>query len=143
MKRIGMVYICFLLLFLPIQNHVYSKELNLNVDSLELQVQDIMMLQLTDPVSEAVKKYYAKSLKEVPVVYPYDMSILHIERMDGFRSFRFKVVLEVVPVIGPHISVGRDRVTLLVTEGETKVISFEHIETFELPPKWAQFKKEE
>ncbi|MDV2886042.1 DUF3888 domain-containing protein [Alkalihalophilus pseudofirmus] len=137
MKRLGMVYICFLLLFLPIQNHVYSKEPKLNVDSLELQVQD------TDPVSDAVKKYYAKSLKKVPVVYPYEMSVLHIERMDGFRSFRFKVFLDVVPVIGPHISVGRDRVTLLVTAGETKVISFEHIETFELPPKWAQFKKEE
>ena len=44
--------------------------------------------------------------------------------------------MEVQPYVGPHLSVGRDRITLKIDLDKVKVEKFEHIESFELPPNY-------
>ena len=46
---------------------------------------------------------------ESPLVYPYEIKILNIERIDN--AFQFSVILEVTPVLGAHNPVGRDQLT--------------------------------
>jgi len=44
------------------------------------------------------------------------------------------IIVEVEPYIGPHLSVGKDRITLKVTnQGIVSVEKFMHIESYELP----------
>ncbi|MHA6251478.1 DUF3888 domain-containing protein [Oceanobacillus sp. CAU 1775] len=108
-------------------------------DLKELMVKDILMLLLGIEIEKAVSDYYSNYLTESPMVYPYQIDIVHIERVDGFRSFHFLLTLELTPVVGPHISVGKDRLTFEITPtipGQIKLNKYEHLETHELPPHW-------
>lgn len=114
-------------------------------DSEELMVRDILMLFLGEAIEQAVNDYYAKYLTESPVVYPYQIDLVHMERVNGFRGFHFLFTLELTPVVGPHISVGKDRLTFEISPvipGLIKLNKFEHLETHELPPHWQDIIKQ-
>lgn len=113
-------------------------------DSRELQLQDMLMLFLGDYIEKAVEGYYSKYLKESPLVYPYQADVVGIERVGGFRTFHFRLTLEMTPVVGPHISVGRDRAVFEIDPtlpGQVKLIDYKHLETHDLPPQWQHIKK--
>lgn len=106
-------------------------------DSRELQVQDMLMLFLSPAIDKAVEQYYLQYLKIKPLVYPYEVNILHIERINGFRGFMFSVTLEVSPVVGPHLSVGKDLITFYVSVGpKLQLIRYRHLEDHKLPPNY-------
>ncbi|GAE37470.1 DUF3888 domain-containing protein [Halalkalibacter akibai] len=108
-------------------------------DSKELMVQDILLLMLLDDIDKAVSNYYSEYLTESPLVYPYQIDIVNVERVGEFRTFHFDFTLEVTPVVGPHVSVGKDRMTLEISPtipGQVKLRKFEHLETHELPSTW-------
>ncbi|MFD2629550.1 DUF3888 domain-containing protein [Oceanobacillus kapialis] len=108
-------------------------------DSYELKIQDILMLLLGEDIERAVNHYYEEYLTESPSVYPYQVDIAEVERVEGFRSFHFRLTLELTPVVGPHIPVGKDRLTFEISPiipDDVKLTNFEHIETYELPPHW-------
>lgn len=114
-------------------------------DSNELMIKDILMLLLGEEIEKAVNDYYSTYLTESPFVYPYEVEIVHIERVDGFRSFHFLITLEVAPVVGPHISVGKDRLTFEIAPtipGQIQLKKFKHLETHELPPRWQNIIKQ-
>jgi hypothetical protein len=108
-------------------------------DSKELQFQDMLMNFLTPQIDKAVADYYTKLLTETPHVYPYQVDVIKVERLNGFRGFDFLITLEVMPVVGPHVSVGKEHITFEIAPtipNVAKVTKYEHLETYELPPHW-------
>ena len=106
-------------------------------DTKEMMVHDILMLLLGPEIDKAVSDYYSKYFTEPPLVYPYEIEIVKIERIDGFRTFHFLITLETTPVFGAHNPVGRDRLTFEIAPtipGQLQLKNFEHLESFELPP---------
>ena len=144
-KYITSSIIAFSLVF-PWNVSCYAQTINLypTEDSKELMVKDILMLLLGEEIEKAVNDYYSEYLTETPLVYPYQVDIVNVERVGGFRTFHFLITLETTPVVGPHISVGKDRLTLEIDPtipGQIKLKKFEHLETHELPPQWQHISK--
>ncbi|MNI77552.1 hypothetical protein D3C73_1338550 [compost metagenome] len=95
------------------------------------------MLMLSPAIQNAVNQYYSLMLKELPLVYPYQSRILATERINGFRGFLFQLTVEVMPVVGPHIPVGIDRITLKISPGPViQVIRYTHVQDMKLPENW-------
>ncbi|MFS0869187.1 DUF3888 domain-containing protein [Paenibacillus xylanilyticus] len=88
---------------------------NLQTDSRELQLQDMIVLSLYSHMKKELEKAYADVLTTSPNLYPYDVDILDIERVDGFRGFTFQITLEAAPTVGPHIVVGKDVFTYQIS----------------------------
>lgn len=109
--------------------------------SKEELVMDMFFSLLLPDIQTAVTNYYSDYLTENPLVYPYQIDIVHMDRVNGYRGFVFSVTVEVSPVVGPHISVGKDRLTFRVTPSEVKLTNYKHIETYELPPNWQDIQK--
>lgn len=108
-------------------------------DTKEMMINDILMLLLGPEIDKAVSDYYSEYLTETPLVYPYQVEIVNVERIGGFRTFHFIITLETTPVVGPHISVGKDRLTYEISPiipGQIKLKKFQHLETHELPSHW-------
>jgi hypothetical protein len=99
-------------------------------------VMDMFFSLLLPNIQEAVSNYYSDYLTISPLVYPYQIKILNMERTNGYRGFIFLVTVEVTPVVGPHNPVGRDQLTFSITPSEVKLKKFKHMETYELPPNW-------
>lgn len=104
--------------------------------SKEELVMDMFFSLLSPKIDEAVSNYYSNYLTISPLVYPYQIQIVNMERTNGYRGFMFEITIEVTPVVGPHIEVGKDQITFDITPSEVKLKKFEHLETYELPPNW-------
>lgn len=99
--------------------------------------QDIFISLLLPHIESEVDKYYSKYLIEPPVVAPYTVYVLSAERPNGYRSFVFKLKLQVDSYIGPHNSVGTDYITVTVGgSGGVKIEKFEHIKSYKIPPNY-------
>ncbi|MED5016234.1 DUF3888 domain-containing protein [Paenibacillus chibensis] len=105
-----------------------------------LLYQDIMMELLLPDIQNAVNDYYKSKLTENPLVYPYQIDIVQAKRVNGGpgdRGFHFSITLETTPVLGPHVSVGKDRMTFEISPlfpDKIQLVAFHHLQTFELPP---------
>lgn len=114
-------------------------------DSKDLQFQDMLMLFLLPHINKAVTDYYSNLLTSSPTVYPYEVDVIHVERLYGFRGFIFKITLEVSPVVGPHIGVGKDLLTFQIASSISNtatLLNYEHLETYKLPPNWKHIVKD-
>jgi len=99
--------------------------------------QDIFMSLLLPYIQKEVDKYYSKYLTDTPIVAPYSVYVLSAERPNGYRTFVFKLKLQVISYIGPHLGVGLDYITATVEgTGDVKIEKFEHIKSYELPPNY-------
>ncbi|MNN88944.1 hypothetical protein D3C81_2066920 [compost metagenome] len=79
---------------------------------------------------------------EPPLVYPYFVKVVDSIRINGFRGFNLSITLDVTPVVGPHISVGEDRLTFQISVGpEVKLVNYTHLKSYELPPHWQNIVK--
>lgn len=106
-------------------------------DKKAMMVNDILMLLLGPEIDKAVNNYYSKYFTYPPSVYPYQVEIVNVERIGGFRTFHFLITLETTPVVGAHIPVGKDRLTFEIAPtipGQIKLKNFEHLESYEIPP---------
>jgi hypothetical protein len=100
------------------------------VESRELQFQDMLMLFLLPHVNEKLADIYSPYLTEPPQLYPYFSDVISVERVNGFRGFDFLITLEVTPTVGPHIAVGKDRLTFEISPrfpDNVKFISAKHL----------------
>lgn len=124
----------FLLLFLISTTLTYAESDYYQPvkESKEERIMDMFFSLLLPNIQEAVSNYYSDYLMESPLVYPYQIKILNIERIDD--AFQFSVTVEVTPVLGAHNPVGRDQLTFSIAPNEIKLKNFKHMETFELPP---------
>ena len=100
-----------ILLMNPLEAVAYQAMHKPQQDSAELQLQDMLMLFLNPEIQDAVNSHYSKSLKELPLVYSYQSEVVQLKRINGFRGFHFAITVEVKPVVGPHIAIGKDRMT--------------------------------
>jgi hypothetical protein len=99
--------------------------------------QDIFISLLLPYIQNEVDKYYSKYLIQPPTVAPYTVYVLSAERLNGYRTFIFRLKLQVDSYIGPHISVGTDYITVTVGgTGDVKIEKFEHIKSYVLPPNY-------
>lgn len=98
--------------------------------SMEELYHDISMSVLQPNIQKAVNDYYKASIGISPSVDPWQTDIQYIERPHGYRTYLFQIKLEVLPYIGPHRTIGADRITLEVSTGEVRVVKFEHIESY-------------
>ncbi|MFJ7738403.1 DUF3888 domain-containing protein [Lysinibacillus sp. NPDC097287] len=140
-KRIFITSLIIMCLTVPISSNAEENYYQPAKNSDEELMMDLFLSVILPNVQTAVSNYYAELLTYDPLVYPYEIKILNMERLGQGHSFQFVVTLEVMPVVGPHISVGKDRITLDVSTGNVSVKEFKHIETYELPPNWQHIKK--
>ncbi|MDQ6420466.1 DUF3888 domain-containing protein [Paenibacillus sp. LHD-117] len=104
-------------------------------DSKELRLQDMLMNFLNPYINDAVEDYYQRLLLEPPLVYPYLVDVVDSKRINGFRGFILSITLDVTPVVGPHISVGEDRLMFEISAGpEVNLVNYTHLKTYDLPP---------
>lgn len=122
----------------PIENSTF----NSSQGSKEELYQDIYITLLMPYIDKAINSFYEKYFTYLPGADPYFVNILSIERPNGYRTYFFILKLEVLPYIGPHISVGRDQITIEIKYGsKPKVIKFEHDESYPLPPNYQIYAK--
>ena len=137
MKKIIIVPSFLLLLLMPaISSYAEPDYYQPAEESEEELVMDLFFSLLLPNIQEAVSNYYSDYLTTSPLVYPYQIKILKMERTNHYRGFIFSVTIEVTPVVGPHNPVGRDQITFSITPSEVKLKNFKHMETYELPPNW-------
>jgi hypothetical protein len=99
--------------------------------------QDIFISLLLPYIQNEVDKYYSKYLIDPPMVAPYTVYVLSAERPNGYRTFFFRLKLQVDSYIGTHNSVGLDYITVTVGgSGDVKIEKFEHIKSYVLPPNY-------
>ncbi|NEZ41273.1 DUF3888 domain-containing protein [Paenibacillus alvei] len=143
MKRLLMLVTIILMmavLFMPVRANAEIRANPVEVDS-DLYP-DMLMLMLLPQIQEAVNSYYRKVLTVEPVVYPYEFDVLKAARANqnpNNRDYDFLITLEVQPVVGPHIAVGKDRITLELSPllpNNVRIKSYSHIETNKLPINW-------
>ena len=128
----------FLLLFLMSATLTYAEPdyYQPAEESKEELVMDLFFSLLLPNIQAAVSNYYSDYLTISPLVYPYQIKILKMERTNHYRGFIFLVTIEVTPVVGPHIEVGKDHLTFSITPSKVNLKNFKHLETYELPPHW-------
>jgi len=98
-----------------------SIELN-NSERLEA----ILMTLLMPEISKAVNDFYEPYLDTQPTVAAYHGA--QITNIEGH-----KITIEIQPYIGPHISIGKERITFSVA-GVVTMEKYEHLESYPLPP---------
>lgn len=106
-------------------------------------IMDMFFSLLLPHIEKPVTNYYSQYLSETPLVYPYQIKILNMKRINHYRGFIFSVEIEITPVVGPHIEVGKDHLTFTIVPGKVTLDKFEHIETYELPPNWQHIKRKQ
>lgn len=142
LKKLLIIFVSaiVILLTLPL-SYVATRNNQPPEQSREELYQDLFITLLGSPIDRAVAAYYSKIMTESPTVYPYSVKIIQAKRQYGYRSFGFQIILEVTPVVGPHISVGTDRITFTISSAQVTVDKYEHLQTHPLPPHWQQILK--
>ncbi len=94
-----------------------------------------LSLTLLSPyVDKAIGDFYDEYMTYLPREDTWFYQILSIERPHP-GDYSYIIKLEVLPYVGPHLSVGRDHITLKTDlSGKVMVEKFEHLESYELPP---------
>lgn len=106
--------------------------------------QDITISLFMPYIQNQVDKYYSTYLTQPPMVAPYTVNVINVERPNGYRTFFFRLKLQVNSYIGPHINVGLDNLTVTIDgSGNVKIEEFEHIESYELPSNYEDIIKED
>lgn len=76
----------------------------------DILYQDVIITALAPTINTAVEDYYKNNLTETPLYDSSSIKILNIERPNGYRTWYFIINIEIKPFIGPHITVGKDRI---------------------------------
>ncbi len=103
-------------------------------ESQDILYQDVIITALSPTINTAIEDYYKNILTETPLYDSSFIKILNIERPNGYRTWYFIINIEINPFIGPHIPVGKDRISIeLSYPGLQEILSFEHVKDYPLP----------
>ena len=93
------------------------------------KLNDIVMTLLMPELVSAVNTFYSQYLSQNPTIMTYyGCHITDIKE-------KYTIAVEVLPFIGAHNPVGKDRITLHFNmSGIATVEKYEHLESYELPP---------
>ncbi|SHJ82025.1 Protein of unknown function [Anaerocolumna jejuensis DSM 15929] len=99
--------------------------------------QDVIITALAPTIDKAIDEYYKNVLSYLPGYDSSFIKILNIERPNGNRTSHFIINIEVEPFIGPHITVGKDKISInLSYPGIPEILKFEHVEDHPLPERY-------
>ncbi len=103
------------------------------------RLKNMIATLLIPSLQDAASLFYEPYLTIDPTIAPYyGTEITELQGgelvSEGTYSSHFTVTVEVFPYVGPHISVGKDRITLEVRGGGSVTVkNYEHLESHELP----------
>ena len=107
------------------------------IETQDILYQDVIITALAPTIDKAVADYYKNIFNETPSYDISSIKILNIERPNGNRTTYFIIKIEVTPFFGPHITVGRDIISIeLLYPGIQKIMTFEHVEAYPLPERY-------
>ncbi|MGN6712453.1 DUF3888 domain-containing protein [Anaerocolumna jejuensis] len=99
--------------------------------------QDVILTALTPTINNAIGDYYKKNFTESPLYDYTSIKILNIEQPNGDRTSYFIITIEVKPFWGPHITVGKDIITIELSYPGLQVIkNYKHVESYPLPDRY-------
>lgn len=132
MKKILAIFITIVAV-ITIGTSIKAKQ----VKSQIILYQDVIITALAPTINKAVADYYKKIYSETPAYDISSVKILNIERPNGNRTTYFIIKIEVTPFFGPHITVGRDIISIeLSYPGIQELMSLEHVEDYPLPERY-------
>ncbi|MDR1541912.1 MAG: DUF3888 domain-containing protein [Clostridiales bacterium] len=103
-----------------------------------VQLNDMAITLLMHSIKGAVNSFYELYLTIEPTAVPWNgakiAGIQGGERIhEGINNSHYIVAIEVFPYVGPHLDVGKDRITLEVKMDGVTVKGYEHMEYYALP----------
>ncbi len=138
-----LIFVCQFILFVLAAAAAPDRPYQPPEQSREELYQDIFITLLMPYIQKEVDKYYSKYLTQTVEVFPYTVYVLSAERPDGYRTFFFRLKLQVDSYIGPHISVGLDYITVTVRgSGDVEIEKFEHVRSYMLPSNYKDIIRE-
>ena len=104
-----------------------------------VRLNDIVITLLMPQITSAVESFYAPYLTIKPTVVPYYGSkIIQIQGGESIHedinNSHYTVTVEVLPYVGAHLSVGKDRITLNIQSDNVTIKNYEHINSYPIPP---------
>ncbi|HWO74400.1 MAG TPA: DUF3888 domain-containing protein [Bacillus sp. (in: firmicutes)] len=137
MKKYGSAILLSLILYMTIHTVGSAESMpKPPQESREELYHDMFITLLYPYINEPVEQYYSKFLTSSPMVHGYMVNVMSTDRVFGYRSFKFLVTREVTPVVGPHISVEKDRLVFDIDPSGPRLLEFQHLLTHELPEHW-------
>lgn len=129
-------YFISLLFILVLSSSIIPKEYANGAVSKNYEVPQNLFLALIMPyVDKAIDNYYSEFMTYLPGEDPWSYQILNIEKVPD-TNYSFILKLEVSPYVGPHLSVGEDRITLKIEPSGVTIEKFEHLKSYPMPPNW-------
>jgi hypothetical protein len=134
-------YFISLLFLLVLSSSIIPKEYANGAASKNHEIPENLFLALLMPyVDKAIDNYYSEFMTYLPGEDPWSYQILSIEKVPD-KNYSFILKLEVSPYVGPHLSVGKDRITLKIEPSGVTTEKFEHLKSYPLPPNWQSILK--
>ncbi len=139
-KKIILVVTIFILIVVVItikNSYINTTAKQVEEESQDILYQDVIITALTPTIDTAIEDYYKNVLSELPFYDSTSIKILNIERPNGNRTMNFIINIGVTPFIGPHITVGKDRISIKLSyPGHQGMLKFEHVEDNPLPERY-------
>lgn len=105
----------------------------LTEDSKEIIYRDIVISLLVPYMQKEIDNYYKEYLTELPIIFPYSVDIVNVERKGG-SGFLIKLEVIAHPFVGPINTVGDDRMIIETGAfGSVEIKKYEHIKSYPLP----------
>ena len=112
-----------------------------DADTKEIIYSDIVISLLVPYMQKEINNYYKEYLTELPIIFPYSVDIVNIER-EGGSGFLIKLEVIAHPFVGPINTVGDDRMIIETGAfGSVSIKKFEHIKSYPLPMNWQHIVK--
>jgi len=125
-------YACEMSTMLPYRSEPYK----LIENTKEIIYRDIIISLLLPYMQKEINNYYKEYLTELPIIFPYSVDIVNVER-EGGSGFLIKLEVIAHPFVGPINTVGDDRMIIETGgDGSVKIKKFQHIKSYQLPSNW-------
>ena len=94
---------------------------------------DMVISLLVPYMQKEINNYYKEYLFELPIIFPYSVDIVNVER-EGGSGYLIKLEVIAHPFVGPINTVGDDRIIIETGAfGSVEIKEFEHIKSYPLP----------
>lgn len=111
MKILLITIFSLIVIVLAIKISVNTRTKKTEEDTQDVLYQDVINSTLIPTIDKALVDYYKNILTETPFYDSTLIKIIDIERPNGNRTWYFIINIEIEPFIGPHITVGKDRIS--------------------------------
>lgn len=100
---------------------------------------NVLIDLLFSQIEDETNNYYKDYLTQLPLVAPYEMKLINLERTSKVEPYGHTVTIESQPYLGPHDIIGTDHITFEITTNGIQSVEFKHIKSEELLPKYDKY----